>query len=63
MSRVGDLVQYLRDVRAEASRVQWTQPRAALTTTGVVLVFVAITAVYLGAVDFLISKLMDWMLR
>lgn len=63
MNRVQQLVQYLRDVRAEGGRVQWAEPRQTLTATGVVVVFVAITAVYLGAVDFLVSKMLDWMLR
>lgn len=63
MGRFGELIRFLKDVRSEMTRVQWAEPRQALMTTGVVTVFVIFTAIYLGGVDFVISKAMDWLLR
>lgn len=63
MAGFSDLVQFLKDVKVEAGRVQWPDRRQTAMTTGVVLVFVAVTALYLAGVDFLISLLMETMLR
>ena len=46
-----DPVKYLRDVRAEVSRVRWPTRKETLQTTGIVFVFVVIMALFLFAVD------------
>lgn len=63
MDRFRQLMQFLREVRAEGDRVQWPAARQTLVTTGAIMVFVAITAVYLGGVDFVISQIVEAMLR
>lgn len=63
MAGLSDLVQFLKDVRVEAGRVQWPDRRQTTITTTVVVVFVAATGLYLAGVDFLISFLMEMMLR
>lgn len=63
MAGFSDLVQFLKDVKVEAGRVQWPERRQTVVTTGVVLVFVFVTGLYLAGVDFLISLLMEQLLK
>ena len=46
---------FLREVRAEASKVTWSTPREVITSTAVVLVMVLITATFFLGVDALIA--------
>ena len=62
MASFREIVQFLRDVRSESERVQWPNGRQTLITTGVVVVFVLVTGLYLAGVDFLISLVMEAML-
>lgn len=48
---------FLSDVRAEFKKVTWPTREQTLKQTGVVLVIVAITGVFLGMVDFGLSGL------
>lgn len=48
---------FLTDVRAEFKKVTWPSREQTLKQTGVVLVIVAITGVFLGMVDFGLSGL------
>lgn len=63
MAGFSDLVQFFKDVKVEAGRVQWPERRQTAVTTGVVLVFVLITGLYLSGIDFLISLLMEQLLK
>jgi len=49
--------QFLREVKTELKKVTWPSRKQAATTTGVVLVLVAVVAVYLGIVDFILARL------
>jgi preprotein translocase subunit SecE len=48
---------FLTEVRAEFKKVTWPSREQTLKQTGVVLVVVAITGVFLGMVDFGLSGL------
>lgn len=50
-----NLMQYLRDVRAEALKVTWPTRRQTLTTTGAVLAMAALTSVFFFVVDQIIG--------
>ncbi|WP_081775967.1 preprotein translocase subunit SecE [Asaia platycodi] len=50
-----NLVQYLKDVRAEAIRVTWPTRRNTLVTTGAVLAMAALTSVFFFVVDQVIG--------
>ncbi|NVN02360.1 preprotein translocase subunit SecE [Asaia siamensis] len=50
-----NLVQYLKDVRAEATRVTWPTRRNTLVTTGAVLAMAALTSVFFFVVDQVIG--------
>ncbi|GBQ11819.1 protein translocase subunit SecE [Swaminathania salitolerans LMG 21291] len=50
-----NLVQYLKDVRTEATRVTWPTRRNTLVTTGAVLAMAALTSVFFFVVDQVIG--------
>lgn len=50
---------FLREVRAELRKVHWPNRKELVTYTIVVLVTVAIAAVFLGLVDFVVFQLMS----
>lgn len=49
--------QFLREVVQELKRVTWPSRRQTLATTGVVLVLVILVSIFLGVVDFTLSRL------
>src|SRR3954449_3962807 len=55
----GRLVAFLVAVWAELKRVQWPDRRQLTQLTGVVLFFVLVVGVYLGALDAVFSKLIN----
>jgi preprotein translocase subunit SecE len=54
MSRI---VQFFREVRVELGKVVWPSRREALKSTGIVVLFCFIVAVFLGIVDFGLARL------
>jgi preprotein translocase subunit SecE len=54
---------YLRDVVAELKKVVWPSRKQTLGTTGVVLVIVCLTSLFLGFVDVLFSRLLHFMVH
>lgn len=50
---------FLREVRAELRKVHWPNRKELVTYTIVVLVTVAIAAIFLGLVDFVVFQLMS----
>ena len=56
-------VTFLQEVWAEMKKVHWPNRNETYAATGVVLVIVAVIALYLGAVDFLLSQLIHQVLR
>jgi preprotein translocase SecE subunit len=58
----GRVVGFLVNVWAELQRVQWPDRQAVTTLTGVVLGFVIIAGLYLGALDFVFNKLIKLIL-
>ena len=60
---VKKIVQFLKEVKVELKRVTWPSRKETIAGTAVVLVIVFITALFLGVVDFGLSKLMKLVLR
>jgi len=56
-------VTYLQEVWAELKKVHWPTRAETYAATVVVLVLVGIVALYLGVVDFLLSQLVQLILR
>jgi preprotein translocase SecE subunit len=57
MAVVKDTIKFMQEVRGELSKVVWPKMNEWLGSTGVVLIFVFFFAIYLGALDFGLSKL------
>jgi preprotein translocase subunit SecE len=55
--------QFLREVRTEMKKVTWPSRKETLASTGVVLIIVFFISVYLGLVDFVLSRLLGLILR
>ena len=54
---MGRIVQFFREVRIELGKVVWPTRREALKITGIVILFCTIVALFLGAIDFGLAKL------
>ena len=67
MARARDVVPrsvtFLQEVWAELKKVHWPTRKETYAATGVVLVIVGLIAVYLGGVDFVLSQLVQLLLR
>ncbi|MBU1157547.1 MAG: preprotein translocase subunit SecE [Proteobacteria bacterium] len=50
-------MQFLREVVQELKRVTWPSRRQTISTTGVVLALVILVSIFLGVVDFALSRL------
>lgn len=53
----GKWLQFLREVKVELSKVTWPSRKETIGTTAVVIVFVFILSIFLGAVDFSLTSL------
>jgi preprotein translocase subunit SecE len=56
-------VTFLQEVWAELRKVHWPARRETYAATGVVLVIVALIGFYLGLVDFVLSQVVQLILR
>ena len=54
---------FLVDVRQELNKVTWPERKETVTSTGVILFLVVLTAIYLGALDWGVSRLVRWLLQ
>jgi preprotein translocase subunit SecE len=67
IARVRDIgprsVTFLQEVWSELKKVHWPARRETYAATGVVLVIVALIGFYLGFIDFLLSQVVQVILR
>ena len=56
-------IQFLSDVKGEVKKVTWPSKKEAMGGTAVVLVVVFFTAVFLGLVDMVLSKIVEALLN
>jgi preprotein translocase subunit SecE len=54
--------QFMREVVQELKRVAWPSRRQTISSTGVVLVLVILVAIFLGLVDFVLSRLVRFLI-
>lgn len=52
---------YVGEVVTELKKVTWPNRAQLFQATGVVLIFVAVVAIYLGIIDFLMAGLVDFL--
>jgi preprotein translocase subunit SecE len=53
------MLNYLREVRAELSHISWPTPRQAITYTVLVVLIAVGIGIYVGALDFGFSRLLE----
>lgn len=63
MAVVQQSMQFLREVVAEFKKVTWPTRKDVVAATIVVVVLVAIVALYVGAIDFVLSRFLAVVLR
>ena len=51
---------YVRETVGELRKVNWPTPKEAWNLTKIVLLVLALMAILLGTLDFLFSKLIEW---
>ncbi|MBC8208709.1 MAG: preprotein translocase subunit SecE [Desulfobulbaceae bacterium] len=55
--------QFVTEVKAEFFKVVWPDRKVTMGLTGIVIVFAFVAALYLGAVDLVLGKLVSSILR
>jgi preprotein translocase subunit SecE len=55
-------VQFVSQAKAELKKVTWPTRKQTLASTGVVMVIVAVMALYLGIIDLILAKLVKFIL-
>ncbi|MHB8137207.1 MAG: preprotein translocase subunit SecE [Smithellaceae bacterium] len=55
-------IQFVSQAKAELKKVTWPTRKQTLASTGVVMVIVAVMALYLGIIDLILAKLVKFIL-
>ncbi len=58
---LGRGIQYLKEVKVEFKKITWPSRKQTLATTAAVLSFTLFIAFYLGLVDLILSKIVQWL--
>ena len=56
------VTQFLKEAKIELKKVTWPTPKQTLASTAVVIIIVFIVSIYLGIVDFVLAKLVKFVL-
>jgi preprotein translocase subunit SecE len=54
--------QFLSEAKTELKKVTWPTPKQTLASTSVVIIIVFIVAIYLGIIDYVLAKLVKYIL-
>lgn len=57
------IVNFFHEVRIELEKVSWPEKRVLKVTTGVIVFFMLVFALYLGIIDIIFSKTISIFLR
>lgn len=57
MNRLRELLQFLRDAAEELKKVSWLSRAQMVASTWLVILLVIVFAIYVGVIDFLITRL------
>jgi preprotein translocase subunit SecE len=63
MSAFGKPSQFIREVRAELTKVAWSTRQEVLAATGVVIATTFVMAIFIGILDLFLSKLLSAIFR
>ncbi|HJX30446.1 MAG TPA: preprotein translocase subunit SecE [Thermodesulfobacteriota bacterium] len=56
------IIQFLNGAKAELKRVTWPNKKQTLASTSVVIIIVFIVAIYLGIIDYILARIVKWIL-
>jgi preprotein translocase subunit SecE len=56
---VKDVINYLKEVRVELSKITWPKKDQVIKLTLIVFIISGIVAIYLGVLDFSFTKLLE----
>ncbi len=56
-------IKFLKEVKVQLTKVSWPTKDELIGATAVVIVITAITAVFVGVVDLIFSRLLSWVFR
>ena len=56
------IIRFLSEAKVELKRVTWPTPKQTMASTTFVLVIVFIVAIYLGIIDYVLAKLVKFIL-
>jgi preprotein translocase subunit SecE len=56
------VIRFLNEAKMELKRVTWPTPKQAMASTTVVIVIVFIMAIYLGIIDYILARLVKFIL-
>jgi len=59
---IQNVTQFLKEAKVELKKVTWPTPKQTMASTSVVIIIVFIVAIYLGIVDFVLAKLVKFVL-
>jgi preprotein translocase subunit SecE len=59
---IQNVTQFLKDAKVELKKVTWPTPKQTMASTAVVIIIVFIVSIYLGLVDFVLAKLVKYIL-
>lgn len=60
---LGQAVQFLREVKTELKKVTWPARKQAMSSTGVVLVLVILSSVFLALVDYALGNIVRALIK
>jgi preprotein translocase subunit SecE len=56
------VIRFLSEAKMELKRVTWPTPKQTMASTTVVIVIVFIIAIYLGIIDYILARLVKFIL-
>jgi len=59
---IQNVTQFLKEAKVELKKVTWPTPKQTLASTAVVIIIVFIVSIYLGIIDFVLAKLVKFVL-
>ena len=63
MKKIGGLVNYLKDVRSELSKVVWPKREEVIKLTLIVLIISVVVGAYVGGLDFVFTKALEFVVE
>ena len=59
---IQNVTKFLKDAKVELKKVTWPTPKQTMASTAVVIIIVFIVSIYLGIIDFVLAKLVKFVL-